>query len=241
MKGSHSRADERHLGPRTSTELDLDAPSVLLVPLGATEQHGPHLSVDTDSYIALAWAEAIAAGTKNTVVAPLLPYGSSGEHQAFPGTLSIGAAATRTIVIELVRSAKASNFEAVVFVCGHAGNATPVSSAVQQMRDEGHRTIALFPRWDPNRFPQLDAHAGWAETSMMLWLDEGRVDTAAIEPGQGAPLAELLPRLKADGVASVAPNGVLGDPTTASATAGHLLFSDLTSRAIASVITLLET
>lgn len=240
MKTNRGPDDQCHLGRRTSSELALAPAQILLIPLGATEQHGPHLSVDTDSCIALAWAEAIAAEMPSTIVAPVLPYGSSGEHQTLPGTLSIGADVTRLVVIELIRSATADGFGAVVIVCGHAGNAGPVSEAVAQMGDEGHQTLALFPTWDPSRFPQLDAHAGWAETSIMLWLDPTRVDSTAIEPGQRAPLSELMPRLIADGVGSVAPNGVLGDPTTADSEAGRLLFADLTTRAVASVARLFE-
>ena len=57
---------------------------------GSTEQHGPHLPLSTDTDIALALADALAARRPDVVVAPALPYGASGEHAGFPGTLSIG-------------------------------------------------------------------------------------------------------------------------------------------------------
>ena len=79
-------------------------PAVAIVPLGATEQHGPHLPLGTDTTIACALAFGLAAARDDVVVAPALPYGSSGEHAGFPGTLSIGQDALRVVVLELARS-----------------------------------------------------------------------------------------------------------------------------------------
>src|SRR4051794_39471729 len=78
---------------------------LLVLPLGSTEQHGPHLPFSTDTDIAVALAERLASTSPGVVVAPPLPYGSSGEHAGFAGTLSIGAAALEHVVVELVRSA----------------------------------------------------------------------------------------------------------------------------------------
>src|SRR6478752_10318203 len=82
-------------------------PAVAIVPLGATEQHGPHLPLGTDTTIACALAFGLAAARDDVVVAPALPYGSSGEHAGFPGALSLGQAALETTLVELVRSAEA--------------------------------------------------------------------------------------------------------------------------------------
>ena len=77
------------LGSLASVDLDA-AVRLLIVPLGATEQHGPHLPLQTDTAIAEALARRLAEVRPHAVVAPALPYGSSGEHQAFPGTLPLG-------------------------------------------------------------------------------------------------------------------------------------------------------
>ena len=89
------------LGGATFPELLGQVDIHLLIPLGATEQHGPHLPLDTDTVIASGVAEAVAGGRHDVVVAPALPYGSSGEHSGFPGTLSLGQAALETALIEL--------------------------------------------------------------------------------------------------------------------------------------------
>jgi creatinine amidohydrolase len=191
----------------------------LLVPLGSTEQHGPHLPLSTDTLVAAAVVDGLAERRGDVVVAPALPYGASGEHAGFPGTLSIGQAALELVLLELVRSADA--FAAVVLVSGHGGNAEPLARAVERLRSEGRRVVA----WAPSR--SIDLHAGRTETSLLLALAPDLVRTDAAEAGDRRTLRELLPLLRAGGVASVSPNGVLGDPAGASAEEGRALLGQL--------------
>jgi mycofactocin precursor peptide peptidase len=151
------------------------------------------------------------------IVAPALPYGSSGEHQDFAGTLSIGAEVTELLLIELARSAT-ETFERVLFVNAHGGNAAPLAAAVRCLREESRDVRAWSPRFGG------DAHAGRTETSLMLALDAGAREDLA-EPGNTAPLIELIDHLRAAGVGSVSPNGVLGDPAGASAAEGRALLA----------------
>jgi creatinine amidohydrolase len=202
------------LGTATWPEVaEVAAGTTLLIPLGATEQHGPHLPLSTDTDIAEAVVRWAATFRPGLVAAPALPYGSSGEHAGFPGTLSIGQAALEHIVVELVRSADA--FAAVVLVSGHGGNLEPLQRAVQTLRAEGRRVAAWLPS------ESVDAHAGRTETSLVLALDPGLVRLDDAVAGDTRPLAELLPALRAHGVAATAPNGVLGDPAGASADEGR--------------------
>ena len=204
--------------------------AILAVPVGSTEQHGPHLPLGTDSAVATALAERLAAARGDVLVAPLLPYGSAGEHAAFPGTLSIGAAALELVVVELVRSASA--FAGVVLVSGHGGNAAPLAAAVARLRAEGR---AVLP-WSP-RIPGGDAHAGRTETSLLLALAPGAVRLDAAEAGDVRPLAAVIGELRRRGVAAVSPNGVLGDPRRASAAEGRRILDDLTADLVAAVET----
>lgn len=216
------------LGRATWPEVDRRPPTLLAVPLGATEQHGPHLPLDTDTRVAVALAHGLAASRPDVVVAPALPFGSSGEHAGFAGTLSIGQAALETVVVELVRSADA--FAGVVLITGHGGNAEPLTRAVTTLRAEGRRVLA----WGPS-VPGGDAHAGRTETSLMLALDPAAVRDDRADAGASDPLADLLPRLRAGGVAAVSPNGVLGDPAGASADEGRALLATLTDDLVATV------
>jgi creatinine amidohydrolase len=208
--------------------VDRASRDVLAVPLGATEQHGPHLPYTVDTEVAAALVGRLAAARPSVVAAPALAYGSSGEHAGFPGTLSIGPVVLELVLVELVRSADA--FAGVLFVCGHGGNAVPVRRAVARLRDEGRTARAWAP---PGRAD--DAHAGWMETSVMLALRASAVRSPALSPGDPRPLTELLPELRRVGVRAVSPGGVLGDPTRATAEAGHRLLDDWTVRLVAAV------
>ncbi|MFT4199408.1 mycofactocin biosynthesis peptidyl-dipeptidase MftE [Gordonia sp. (in: high G+C Gram-positive bacteria)] len=212
---------DAQLGARSST--DIAGHDVLvLVPLGATEQHGPHLPLDTDTRIAVEVADRAAAVVgPPALVAPALSYGASGEHQSFPGTVSIGHEALRSLLVEYGRSAFdwASR---LVFVNGHGGNIATLMAAVPQLREEG-RDAAWFACAPAGG----DAHAGHTETSMLLSFAPEVVDLAAAVPGRTEPIAEILDDLRRGGVAAVAPNGVLGDPTTADAGHGARLMAGM--------------
>jgi mycofactocin system creatininase family protein len=209
------------LGARTWPEVHA-APSLLLaVPLGSCEQHGPHLPLDTDTRIAAALVDRLVRRQPDIVAAPALPYGASGEHAGFAGTLSIGQAALTHTVIELVRSADA--FSGVVVVNAHGGNAEALERAMTTLRAEGRRVLAWTAAIDG------DAHAGRTETSMLLELAPSLVRMERAEAGAVAPLASLMPALREGGVASVTPNGVLGDPSGASAAEGRQLLDTMTA------------
>lgn len=206
---------------------DRAATSVLAVPVGATEQHGPHLSIGTDTAVAVALADRLASARADVLVAPAVAYGSSGEHAGFAGTLSIGGDAVRLVLVELVRSADA--FAGVVLVSAHGGNAAPVAAAAATLVREGRRVLVWSPRHDG------DAHAGRAETSMMLSIDPAAVRARQLEPGDPRPLGEVIGALRNGGVASVSPNGVLGDPTGACAAEGAALLDRMVADLVATV------
>lgn len=199
---------------------------LLLVPLGSTEQHGPHLPFDVDARIAVAVAQAAGARCR-AVVAPVLFYGSSGEHQQFAGTLSIGRDALRLVLIELARSAQTWAAR-LALITGHGGNVPVLSEVVPTLRDEGH-DIA----WVPCAISGGDAHAGRAETAIMLHLDPARVGSLDDTAGATAPIDTLMPQLQAGGLREVAPNGVLGDARAATAEEGAVLLAALVDDIVA--------
>jgi len=204
------------------------AGAVLLVPVGATEQHGPHLPVTTDTDLAVAVAEAATALDPTLVVAPAVAYGSSGEHAGFAGTLSIGQEATESLLTELGRSA-AATFGLVVLVCAHGGNAAPLGRALARLAHEGHPVTGWWPHWPG------DLHAGRTETSLMLAVAPASVHPTRMAAGDVRSADELLPLLRAGGVASVSANGVLGDPAGASADEGRRLLHAAAEDLVATV------
>lgn len=198
---------------------------LVLVPVGSLEQHGPHLPLETDTVIATAVATA-AAKQLNAWVAPPISYGSSGEHQSFPGTTSIGTDALLVVIIELVRS-MITWADRVFLVNGHGGNIGALNSAVDQLVAEGHDVAWVACATET---PQSgDLHAGRTETSLMLHLAPWSVRLDRVEVGDTRPLTEILPLMRAGGVAAVSPNGVLGDPTGANAAEGARVLEAMTN------------
>jgi mycofactocin precursor peptide peptidase len=194
--------------------------AILAVPLGSTEQHGPHLPVSTDTEVAVALCDRLAAAHHDVLVAPALSYGASGEHEAFPGTLSIGQAALETVLVELCRSATRS-LAGVVLVCAHGGNAATMARAERRLTAEDRRVLAWSATWTG------DAHAGRTETSLMLALTPRTVHLARAQAGAVDPLGTLMDALRAGSLRTVSPNGVLGDPAGASAGEGATLLDRL--------------
>lgn len=219
------------LGELTTLDVEIGA-SWLLVPVGSCEQHGPHLPLDTDTRIAVAVCDGVAARVDRVVVAPPIAVGASGEHAGFAGTLSIGTEVLVDVVVELVSSA--GDFRARMLVNGHGGNGPALAAASTTCRFEG-RPVAVHHVV----FPDGDAHAGRTETSIMLALapDLVRMDRAA--PGVTASIDELMPRLRTEGVAEISPTGVLGDPTGATAAEGRRLLDEAVADAASALHTLL--
>ncbi|WP_326954157.1 mycofactocin biosynthesis peptidyl-dipeptidase MftE [Amycolatopsis sp. NBC_01286] len=204
------------------------AGAILAVPVGATEQHGPHLPLTTDTDIAKALCDGLAAARPDVLVAPAVAYGSSGEHAGFAGTLSIGQEATELLLVELGRSA-AETFGRLLFVSAHGGNAGPVTRAVARLRAESRDVEVFQPRWPG------DPHAGRPETALQLALRPSgvRMDRAVV--GDTRPLGEVLPLLREGGVRAVTATGVLGDPTSATAAEGRELLALLTGALVSHV------
>ncbi|HEY9312327.1 mycofactocin biosynthesis peptidyl-dipeptidase MftE [Williamsia sp.] len=220
------------LGFRSWTELD-ERSATVIVPLGSIEQHGPHLPLDTDVRIAVAVAQtAVGSGDaelsggddRDVLLAPALNYGAAGEHEGFPGTISIGQEVLHSVLVEYGRSA-CRWARRVLFVNGHGGNGRTLVSAVTQLRSEG-RDVAWFPCATAGG----DAHAGHTETSLLLHISPLVVRSDEMVPGNVAPVSELMAPMRAGGVAAVSDNGVLGDPMAASAADGRRMLNEMAAR-----------
>ena len=197
----------------------------MIVPVGSTEQHGPHLPLDTDTRIATAVSrvlvDQLGGDELKWMVAPTIGYGASGEHEEFSGTVSIGTSALRLLLVEFGRSASrwASR---LVFVNGHGGNVEALATAAALLRYEG-RDVG----WCSCSAENADAHAGHTETSVLLHISPADVWIDERVPGNRAPLGQLMPALRQGGIAAVSEVGILGDPTTATAEEGARIFTEM--------------
>lgn len=208
-----------------ATSPETAAAELVLVPVGSIEQHGPHLPLDTDTVIAIAvatlTAERLGGAEAGVWVAPPLTYGSSGEHQSFAGTSSIGTDTLRAVVVELVRSL-GTWASRVVLVNAHGGNLVALRAAVDQLVVEGHDVA-----WAACATGSVDLHAGRTETSLLLHLCPERVRLGLAVAGDRRPLHEILPALMSGGVSAVSANGVLGDPAGATSAEGSAVLASM--------------
>jgi len=207
------------------------AGAIAVLPVGATEQHGAHLVTGTDTLFAERVSVAAASRTDD-IVLPAIPYGCSLGHTShWPGTISLHPATMTAVVVEIGRWAHASGFRKLVLVNGHATNGPPCQSALLQLRHElpdlRPRFVSLFDLSPAiaARYAEdaPDFHANEAETSLMMHLEPGAVDHAAIvdEPDRTIGRVLLYP------MPAVTASGVVGAPSTATAGRGAELFEAL--------------
>lgn len=152
---------------------------VALLPVGAVEQHGPHLPLGTDWYIASHIAHE-AAQAADRLLLPGIPVGVSREHRQFWGTLDVSSPMLRDQAIAIARSAAVHLLRRIVFVNGHGSNCAALEEASRDLREEGVFAFVFnwwqsIGPWLAELFPDPTAHAGSIETSLMLAIDPGLV------------------------------------------------------------------
>jgi creatinine amidohydrolase len=167
--------------------------NVALIPVGSTEQHGPHLPLGTDFLAAQALAEKAAEET-GAICTPVIPVGVSSHHQQFWGTLSVSSKAFRSYMGEMALSLASHGAKRLIFVNGHGGNIAALQEIVRELRPQD--IFALVWNWwlDPELiqlfgklFKSRGSHAGASETSIIWALDESLVDQSALgEAARGA-------------------------------------------------------
>jgi creatinine amidohydrolase len=220
---------------------------VILLPLGATEQHGPHLPVSTDTSIVSQVALAAEKQLPDDILlCPTLPFGSSHHHLSFGGTISISITTYTQLMIELVESLLQKGFRRIVLLNGHGGNITPVKQALAILSNKYDASltpnIALVTYWElagkifsgehPMESPAL-SHACEYETSLMLHLFPAKVLQDQIQRAKRPDSNGFIPWEDDEpyrGVTMVkqtefiSNNGSSGEPQLASAEKGKHLF-----------------
>ena len=151
----------------------LETSDMVIIPLGSTEQHGPHLPLGSDYYQAFAMAEKISRRTQ-VVVAPILLVGYSEYHSGFPGTLSVKPETMEQVLFECVESLIKHGFRRFMFFNYHGGNNIVQDNVIHRM-NQTTQAVAIaigvgspFQEMEETDF--FDWHAGKKETSTMLYL-----------------------------------------------------------------------
>lgn len=242
------RPREPRLANLAWPELDAAPARVAIIPLGATEQHGPHLPFITDTVIANALAMRLAAHVDAAVALPALPIGCSSEHRGFPGTLDLRPETLRTILEDLLRSLAQHGIDDVFIFSAHGGNVATLRALAPQLA-AGHPRRRLQVAADLDGVTAAlhgvarsfgvtaeaaGHHAGEVETSIMLALDPSMVRHGALAPGYVEPTTDpqalFYPNLRQH-----APNGTVGDPRGATAVRGERYLAAWTEALVASL------
>lgn len=159
----------------TDVEEYLESNDMVIIPLGSTEQHGPHLPLGTDFYEATGVAKIISART-GVLLAPVLFSGYSVYHSGFPGTLSLKPETMEEVLFETAELLIKYGFQKIMFFNYHGGNRIVESKVIHRIN---HTTEAIavaigygasFQESEPIQGVDYDAHAGIGETSLMLYF-----------------------------------------------------------------------
>ena len=205
-----------------------------LVPVGATEQHGPHLPTDTDTCIAAALCDAVAAEVDAMIVLPPIAIGCSlGHGTTFPGTISLFPEELANVLWRYAEWSAYSGLTRLLFVNAHMGNAGALSIATDRLRflrpDLQSGWIDWWHTSDAVRAAVLadgeDIHANRAETSLMLHVAPKSVDTEAmLRADDPDRTSGLTFRYTADALSR---NGITGRPSEATSELGRTLFGSI--------------
>lgn len=224
----------------------VEAGAIILLPLGATEQHGPHLPLNVDVILPTAVAESVARHIGG-LVAPTLQYGyksipRTGGGQSFPGTTSLDAQTFSHTIRDVIRDMGLHGARRFVIINGHFENAWPsvegLDLALRDLRAEGIRDVKAMrlEYWDfvqretldrifPGGFPGTELeHASLIETSLMLRLRPDLVDLSKIpqESRANFPPYDIVPPPPG----YLRKSGVLADARGSCAEIGQWLLDD---------------
>jgi creatinine amidohydrolase len=214
----------------------------VIVPLGATEQHGPALPLLVDYEYGLQTALLAARLQGNTLVGPVITLGYSIQHTQFAGTISLAKDTLAALIHDVAESHARSGFRVVYFWIAHGEDHPILQMMLQQLESKwpgcfvtGLKDLARYIRETWDKLPlekqiglaESGSHAGEFETSMMLAARPELVRMEKAEKGNTAPFSTIVDKMMSEGIQAVSPNGVLGDQRPAKAEYGRFYIDKL--------------
>ncbi|MFB6128184.1 MAG: creatininase family protein [Halorhabdus sp.] len=222
-----------------------ESESIALVPLGSTEQHGPHLPEGTDHLIAEAFAREAGERT-GFLRTPPVRIGVSSHHQQFPGTMSVDPPAFRDYVESFTRSLTTHGIDRVIYVNAHGGNVTHLREVGRRLRED-ETAFAVEWMWDESipeqvndAFEHNGPHGGPKETALIQHLHPDLVHEDRLSDARDGGVQEVKRELGRHHGARTfydsidnSENGVFGDQTEATAEIGAELFDAASDELVA--------
>ncbi len=205
--------------------------SIFILPLGSLEQHGPHLPLGTDTYIAEEISIRVANEIENSVLLPILPYGYSWVWRDIPATVTIKEKTLEVLIKEIAHSVCRHNPKALVVINWHGANVSAIKYAARDLVDEIPLKFYYFNMPSDENFlrimdskpSSLTIHAEEIETSIMLLIKPELVDKSLAKP-------EYPAQPKAYGksalcLGTLSKSGIYGDPSVATKEKGERFLS----------------
>ena len=224
--------------------------TIILIPLGSTEQEGTHLPIGVDTYVAEAIAQEVAKET-GSLVGPSLPVGYSEWFLEFPGTVSLTMETFTQVLREYLSSLLHHGFKKFIFVNGHGGNSSAVDVASREFIMSNDVQIAMVEIWKianslakdiPMLKENVFKHAGELMTSVMLYLHPDTVNMKKAKAEYiksnkhpfntkstlGSAEFKGVEITLYDKAKSLTESGIMGDPLSATAKKGEAIFNAIT-------------
>lgn len=235
-------SDRRHLNAGTATWREcrdyLQRHPYAILPLGATEQHGPHLPQNTDTILAEALAAHVAEQSVGLVLPPL-PVGYSWVWRDYPGSISFSFDTFRAVIRDIAQSLNRNGCRALMLLTAHGANPQPIKYTIRELADEMDMKLlnvfypelpAIMADADSLPWKPMNFHAEEFETSLMLHLrpDLVHMDRAVRE----YPPYSIGYDMSALPQGALSDSGVFGDPTVATEEKGARWFHACVARIV---------
>ncbi|MFX0081482.1 MAG: creatininase family protein [Candidatus Hodarchaeota archaeon] len=229
--------------------------TTVVIGVGSTEQHGPHLPTHTDTIIGDILANKIALKLGNALQAQTIRVGCSDHHLSFPGTISLEKDTLKAIIFDYIRSLSKHGFQKIIFIPSHGGNTAAIKEAVEEIQSDyqdinivGYTNILKFIVYEwqiANEFgitnEEAGAHAGEVETSQVLAITENQVRKERFKPGYLGILGPKTEKLLYEkGISALSEIGVVGDPTKANIEKGKVYIEKLAEKLTSDIKELLN-
>lgn len=217
-------------GYDTSKKWQLNESGIAIMPMGATEQHGSHLPLNTDTLTASYFAEFVAKELQAMLLPPM-PFGTSLEHAGFRGTISLKPEVLISFIQNITDELEAQNIRFFIIMNGHGGNFA-MSPAVRQINRQDRKIkVLIINCWEFQNLStkQPEIHAGEDETSLMLAIDKKLVGDLNVPPSNPSLQEECFKQsdLNTFGVGRMTPHGIWGCPQHASIEKGKKQVSQI--------------
>ena len=203
--------------------------AVAIIPVGSTEQHGPHLPVSTDSDIVTEIAKRLSENKKYMLL-PTLTYGVSFEHTPF-FNLSIRESTMRTVLTDLCLSLLANNIKTIFIINGHHGNLKPIKNIDTRLKKLSKNKLKVFAFSYWHFMKREFDHAGFVETSLMLAISKNVKMKSAkkglITDNMTKKEIKRLGKIANQSFPKATKNGIWGDPTKATKKYGRTILAEI--------------